>query len=87
MPKFPGHTPYDGHTWKLCPYSTQYRVAYYDQGFDGPSTNPNLPVTTSDHPDTEGTMRTASRGNHWGFMCMDDNCHYFVTYGKRYFES
>ena len=86
MTKINGHTPNDGHTWKLCPHSTQYKTAYYDEGFDGPSTNPNVPVTTSAHPDTDGTMRTALKGV-WGFRCMDDLCYYYVTYGIRYFES
>jgi len=87
MSKINGHTPLDGHSWKLCPHSTQYGTAYYDLGFDGPSTNTGLPVPTSAHPDTEGTMRTAMKGSVWGFMCMDDNCYFFITYGRRYFEA
>jgi hypothetical protein len=87
MPKTHGHTPYRGHSWKRCPYSTHYKNQYYDNGFLGNSTNPNLPVSTSDHPETEGTMNTAMSGGVWGFRCMDDNCYYYVNFGKRYFES
>lgn len=87
MTKIGGHTPYIGHTWRLCPYSTQYKEMYYDNGYLGNSLNPDLPVPTSDHPTTDGTMISAMRPGVWGFSCLDENCYYFITYGKRYFEA
>lgn len=86
MSKIGGHTPGRGHTYKLCAYSTEYKTQYYDNGYLGNSTNPNLPVSTTDHLYTEGQMRTAMRGSVWGSMCMDDDCYYFITQNKRYFE-
>jgi len=91
MVKIGGHTPYIGHTWKLCPYSTAYYTDYYSIGEIGNSTDAyiraNAPaITTTDHLETEGTMSTWVRGVP-GFMCWDDACHYFITYGKRYFEA
>jgi hypothetical protein len=83
--KFPGHTP-GYHTYRLCPYSQDYKERYYDLGYLGNSTNPNLPVSnTSVHPDTDGEMITANRGV-WGFMCMDDSCWFYLNTGVRYFE-
>jgi len=87
MAKLGGHTPYLGKTYKKCPYSTSYKTDYYDKGFLGNSTNPNIPVPTSDHIDTEGTMNMAQKCGVWGWVCKDDNCYYYTTYGKRYFES
>ena len=92
MPKKGGHTQYVGHTWKKCPYSTEYKVDYYDNGEIGNSTDPyiraNAPaITTGAHPHTEGTMNTWVKGSVPGFMCWDDNCPYFIANGKRHFES
>jgi hypothetical protein len=92
MAKIHGHTKYVGHGWKLCPYSTAYYNRYYINGEIGNSTDDyirnNAPsITTSDHSYTEGTMSTWVKGRIPGFMCLDDNCHYFVTNGKRHFES
>lgn len=88
MTKIAGHTQYRGYSWKFCPYSTQYKEAFYDNGYLGNSTNPNLPMThTSDHDFTEGTMMPSMRARAWGFICMDDNCWFYQTYGRRYFES
>jgi hypothetical protein len=75
------------HTYHLCPHSTDYKERYYDNGFLGNSTNPNLPLAgVSDHTDTDGCMITAHRGSVWGFMCMDDNCWHYINLGFRYFE-
>jgi len=75
------------HTYRRCPWSTQYKTQYYDNGFLGNSTYPNLPATNvSAHADTDGAMISAFRGTVWGFMCMDDDCWYFTTYGVRHFE-
>jgi hypothetical protein len=44
-------------------------------------------VVRIDHTDPDGKtcyMKTTNRGN-WGFECTYDNCHYYVTYGERYF--
>lgn len=87
MTKIKGHTPNIGYTYKRCPFSTWYKENYYDNGFLGNSTNPNLPVVTGDHPDTDGTMNMHNRGGLPGWCCWDDNCPYFITYGIRYFES
>ena len=85
--KVPGHSPTLGHSYKLCPYSTQYKEAYYDHGYMGNSTSGVLPMShTSDHDDTSGTMITSMRARAWGFMCMDDDCWYFLNNGVRYFE-
>jgi len=92
MPKIGGHTQYVGHTWKLCPYSTAYYDAYYIDGNIGNSTDDyiraNAPaITTADHLYTEGTMVTWVNGRAPGFMCLDDDCPYYVANGIRYFES
>lgn len=87
MSKVGGLTPYIGKTYRRCPYSTWYNTNYYANGYNGNSTNPNLPVPTSDHDDTEGTMTQGHRGRVPGFYCMDDNCYFYTTYGYRYFES
>jgi len=90
MPETGGHTPYIGHTWKRCPYSAWYKTNYYNNGYIGNSTNPNLPISDAritTHSDTEGTMITAHTGHVWGFKCMDDACWYYINMGRRYFES
>jgi len=92
MPKIGGYTQYVGHTWKLCPYSDNYYNAYYINGDIGNSTDAyiraNAPaIITTEHTYTEGTMSTWVRDGVPGFMCWDDNCYYYVTYGKRFFES
>ena len=62
MAKIHGYTKKRGRCWKYCPYSTNYKNKYYDNGFAGPTTNPDIDqtnftsVVTSDHPYTEGTM-------------------------------
>jgi hypothetical protein len=87
MVKICGHSPYRGKSYKLCPYSAQYKEAYYDLGYLGNSTNPNIPMAnTSAHPYTEGTMNSAMCANVWGYMCMDDNCWFYTTYNRRYTE-
>jgi len=91
--KVNGHTPNVGHTWKLCPYSSEYYYAYYVNGDIGNSTDPTVraaapSVPTTDHPYTNGTMVTWVRGGNLpGFLCLDDACYFYITYGKRHFEA
>lgn len=87
MAKFPGHTRYVGKTYRRCCYSEYYNTNYYALGYNGNSTNPNLPVPTTVHTDTEGTMTQGHKGSVPGFYCNDDACYFYVTYGRRYFES
>lgn len=63
-----------GHCYKLCPYSTDNTI----------STKPNK----TEHTQTKGRMRTASKGRAFGWECLDDNCYYYTTElpGRRYFE-
>jgi hypothetical protein len=90
MVKIGGHTRYVGYSWKLCPYSTEYYVAYYADGYIGNSTDAyiraNAPaIVTGNHPYTEGTMVEWVNGVP-GFICLDDNCPYYVATGQRHFE-
>lgn len=91
MPKVRGHTAYVGYCWRLCPYSTTYYNKYYANGWAGNTNSPDIDqtnftsVVTSDHPLTEGTLNMHSRGVP-GWICMDDDCQYFIDNGVRYFE-
>lgn len=94
MVKVNGYTRERGRCWKFCPYSTNYFNKYYNNGFAGPTTNPDIDQTnftaivTSDHPFTNGTMNMyTSRGGHPGFYCRDDACQFFIDNSVRYFES
>lgn len=81
-----------GYAWKLCPYSSDYRARFYDLGFVGNTTNPEInentfnSITTADHPDTEGGMNYKNNGGAPGWICWDNACPYFLTEGVRYFE-
>ena len=92
MAKKGGHTRYIGYCWKLCPFSTAYFNRFYDRGFAGNTTNSGITqttfttVVTDDHPDTEGTMNMRVNGGPPGWICLDDNCPYFISNGVRYFE-
>ena len=46
----------------------------------------NAGITTSEHSYTNGTMNMITRGAGGGWICLDDDCWYFTTYGKRYHE-
>jgi hypothetical protein len=84
-----GYTPNKGYLWKLCPFSQAYKEKYYDNGWDGNSNYGSLPVADSNitvHLTTSGTMNMGHRPGMAGWICLDDNCWYFTTYGKRYFE-
>ncbi len=87
MPKIGGHSPYFGKTYKRCCFSTWYNTNYYALGYNGNSTNPDLPVPTTDHDDTSGTMTQGHKGSVPGWFCMDDACYFYVNNGYRYFES
>ncbi len=88
---FPSIRP-KGYLWKQCPYSTAYRNKYYDRGFAGNTTNPDITqetfttIITADHPATEGGMRYRNNGGTPGWSCLDDACPYFIDNGVRYFE-
>jgi len=102
MTKIHGHTRERGYIWKLCPYSEDYETKYYDDlalgtspGFSAPVYDEDglilgwqqLPeVTVSEHSYTNGTMNMKTRGAGAGWICLDDNCWYFTTYGIRYHE-
>lgn len=87
----PGHSAYKGYSFKRCIYSQWYWDNFLSQGYKGNSTNPNVTSITiakvTEHTETEGTMNYHNRGGCPGWVCLDDNCWYYQTYGKRYFES
>lgn len=93
MPKIHGYTRERGRCYKFCPYSDNYANKYYDNGFAGNTTNPDITqanftsVVTSAHPYTNGTMNMWNRGGHPGWICFDDACQYYIDNGVRYFES
>jgi hypothetical protein len=96
-----GHTLYGAYTWRYCPYSEGwtdgvttlelYKELFYDEGYRGPSTNPELrsdswvPFTTSPHTTTSGRM-TYKHSGYPGFICWDPNCYYYTTNSGYYFE-
>jgi len=90
--KIHGHTKYIGYCWRLCPFSTFYRTRFYDNGWAGNTTNPDITqenftsVVTADHPFTEGTMVMHNPGGVPGWLCLDDDCPYFIDNGVRFFE-
>lgn len=92
MVKIGGYTRERGYLWKYCPYSTNYKNKYYNNGFAGNTTNPGIDqtnftsVVTSDHPYTNGTMNMRSPGGAPGWICYDNDCQYFIDNGVRYFE-
>lgn len=65
---------------KLCPYSTESSIHWTKNGeiADGDLVS---------HTDTNGIMLRESRGPRHGFLCVDDNCPYYITVssGNRYF--
>jgi len=90
-----GHTLRVGYSWKLCPYSSEYKAEYYDNSLPGPSNHVNLfnnptwyALTVTDHPTTSGTMVYRNPGTP-GWMCTDTACYYYVTEnpGQYFFES
>ena len=92
MVKIGGHTRERGYLWKYCPYSTNYKNKWYNNGFAGNTNNPEITqetftsVITSDHPYTNGTMNMWHKGGFPGWICWDDACQYFIDHGVRYFE-
>jgi hypothetical protein len=92
MVKIHGYTRERGYCWKYCPYSTNYFNKYYNNGWAGPTTNPDITqstftsVVTSDHPYNNGTMQYYNTAGSPGWICLDDDCQYFVDTGKRYIE-
>lgn len=91
MTKFPGHSPFVGKTYKRCLFSQYYWDNYLSLGYYGNSTNPDISSIdiskVTEHTHTEGTMTQGHKGSVPGFYCMDDACYFYVTYGRRYFES
>lgn len=78
-----------GYSYRKCPYSQSYKEAFYVEGYNGNSTNPNLPIPDGQitiHTTTSGNMFIHSRGGVYGFICLDDDCYFYTTYGYRYFE-
>ena len=90
MPR-PGASGSFGYEWRQCPFSNEYKEKYYDNGFDGNSNYPNLPVPSGDitiHTTTSGNLIMVNRGGGLpGWLCVDDACGYYIRYGKRFFES
>ena len=92
MAKIHGHTRERGYIWKYCHYSTNYYNKYYNNGFAGNTTNPDITqsnftsVVTSDHPYTNGTMNMHTSRGVPGWMCMDDDFQFLIDNGVRYFE-
>lgn len=92
MPDF-GHSYYRGYIWKYCPYSTNHRNKYYNNGFAGNTNNPEIlalttfgSVPTAAHPYTDGGMNMWNRGGAPGWICFDDACPFYLTNNVRYFE-
>lgn len=92
--KIGGHTLFTGYCWKYCPYSTNHKNKYYDDGWHGNTNNAEIlaisdvsTIVTDDHPDTDGTMIMWTRPGSTGWLCLDDNCPYFIDNGVRYFEN
>ena len=84
-----GHSSTYGYSYKKCPYSLSYKNQYYVEGYNGNSTNPNLPIPDgqiTEHTTTSGNMIIHHRGSVYGFVCWDDLCYYYVNNGVRYFE-
>jgi hypothetical protein len=81
-----------GYFWKYCPYSTNHRNKYYNNGFRGNTTNPDITIenfastVTADHPFTDGQMQYKNNGSCPGWLCWDDACPYFIDNNVRYFE-
>ena len=88
------YAPYLGHIYKYCPYSTNHKNKYYNNGFHGNTNNAEILATTdlstiptADHLYTDGTMVMWSRPGAPGWLCLDDDCPYFISNAKRYFET
>jgi len=93
MTKIKGYTEFFGYLWKYCPYSTNHKNKYYNNGFHGNTNNPTILATadlstipTADHPDTDGTMTMSLRPGAPGWLCQDTNCPYYISNGVFYFE-
>jgi hypothetical protein len=73
-----------------CPYSTQSLV-HEVRNVDLSSSNyfkmEEVPVgSLTSHIITKGIMIKHNPGARiWGWLCVDDNCSYFLNTGKRYF--
>ena len=86
-----GHKPHIGYKWKLCPYSNTYKELFYDLGYRGSSTNPELqseswsPFSTAAHTTTNGYMVMTYCVNK-GFICKDQACLFYITNGRYYTE-
>lgn len=88
-------TKYLGYSWKLCPYSAEYKSEYYDNDLPGPSNHNDLrhnpswsALVTAEHPTTSGTMVYKYSGVP-GWICLDTNCYYYTNVhpGGYFFES
>ena len=93
MAKFRGYTKFIGYCWRYCPFSTAYDNKYYSNGHVGNTTNSGITtanfttIVTADHTTTEGTMVMHNPGGCPGWLCLDDDCPYYIDNGVRYFET
>ncbi len=72
----------EGHGFAPCPYSTQCPDIRSELMIGTPP-----PYTRTDHTGSDSReyhMKTAARGNRWGFECTFDDCSYYLAEGKRY---
>lgn len=74
-----------------CPYSTQ-ADSHYIRNMDKTSLNyfkmedvSSGPLGLTDHTATNGIMIKESRGHIHGWLCVQDDCPYYISTGKRYF--
>jgi len=73
-----------------CPYSTQAGLHLVrDIDYNSPTyfeLKALQPSDIADHNVTFGIMIRESRGSKYGWLCVDDNCPYYVNTGQRYFR-
>jgi hypothetical protein len=71
-----------------CPYSNESPV-HYVRNLDKTSEDywkSNVLITSlSNHTSTSGMMIKYSRGSHYGWLCVDPSCPYYLDNGVPYF--
>jgi len=77
---------------KECPYSDTTASGFHLVRDTNPGSATyfqnielNDPGDLSTHSTTSGIMIKENRGSKYGWMCVDDNCTYYLSTGNRYF--